>query len=111
MRIEPTEETQEIAGYRCRKFNVYYSGNPDDKPNHAIYATDEINIRGFTGLTPYEGIEGVLLNFELQIYQIPVKMIATQVVEEKIDEEEFNIPSDYKQVNKQTMLRIIEVLK
>jgi len=111
MRIKPTDETQDIAGYRCRKFNVYSSGNPDEKPSHAIYSTDEINIRGFTDLTPYQGIKGVLLNFELQIYQIPVKMIATQVVEEKIDEKEFNIPSDYNQVNKQTMLRILEVLK
>jgi len=111
MRIEPTEETQKIAGYTCRKFNVYDSGQQQKQPTHAIYSTDKINIRGFTDLTPYQGIGGVLLNFELQIYQIPVKMIATRVVKKDIEEEEFNIPSEYKKVNKQTMLRIIEVLK
>jgi len=111
MRIEPTDETKDIAGYTCRKFNIYDSGKQQEQPTHAIYSTDEINIRGFTDLTPYQGIEGVLLNFELQIYQIPVKMIATRVVGQKIEEEEFSIPSEYKKVNKQTMLRIIEVLK
>jgi|GEM_PF-311208 len=111
IQIESTRETKSVAGYLCRKINVHYNNSTNNKHNHAIYATRDIHIEGFTELTPYQSVEGVLLEFQVEIYELPIKMVATRVVGTTLPEDAFTIPSGYKKVNKQTMKRIIELLK
>ena len=111
LKMEPTGDSIEIAGYNCRKIMVTYTNDHQREENFPIYVTRQIDIEGFTDSTPYQGIDGVLLEFQLEIYQMPVKMTATRVVSRKISSRDFKIPAGYKKVNKQTMQKIIRLLK
>jgi len=109
--IQPTDETKTIAGYNSRRYNIQYRDKEGTSKNFPVYATEGIQIKGFSDLTPFQRIDGVLMEFQLKIYDLPVKLTAIQVSSEDIPGEKFSIPSGYKQVNKQSMKKIIDLLK
>lgn len=109
--IQPTDETKTIAGFTSRRYNIQYRDKDGTNKNFPVYATEGIQIKGFTELTPFHTIDGVLMEFQLKIYDLPVKLTATRVSSEDIPGEKFSIPSGYKQVNKQSMKKIIDLLK
>lgn len=111
IKISRQDTMKNIAGYSCRKAEITYPTADNENVRFNIYYTDKINIKGFTDLTPFQEIDGVLLEFQLEIYQIPMRLVATKVQQKEISPEEFSIPSDYKRVNKKTMQEIIELLK
>jgi hypothetical protein len=110
--IKHTDSTKRIAGYRCKEAKITYPTNRlDHKKQFSIYHTDKINIKGFNKQTPFETIDGVLLEFQLLFYGIPMKFTAKKVKKAEIPDEEFEIPEDYKRINRKTMKEIIELLK
>lgn len=111
MRINHKEDTKRIAGYSCRKAKIVYPAGEKGTKHFNIYYTDQIDIKGFTRHTPFQPINGVLMEFQLELYQMPFRLIATKVEREKIPDGAFTIPQNYKTVNKKTMREIIEVLK
>lgn len=111
MRINHVEDTKWIAGYSCRKAKIAYPTGKKETKHFNIYYTDQIDIEGFTRHTPFQSINGVLMEFQLELYQMPFRLIATEVKRQKITDDAFTIPQDYKAVNKKTLQEIIEVLK
>jgi hypothetical protein len=51
------------------------------------------------------------MEFQLSIYDLPMKLKAKRVVSQEIPEDYFKIPSEYKKVNKESIKKIIELLK
>ncbi len=111
MEIERTSTMKEIAGCKCRKYIIHRKNTGQEDGPFAVYATQDIEIEGFTDLTPYQSIDGVLLKFKVQLYGLPVKLEATEVSGEEVSPKKFSVPSGYKRVNKQSMKKIIELLK
>lgn len=111
MEIERTPRMKEIAGCNCRKYIIHRKGGGHEDEPFAVYATQDIEIDGFTELTPYQSIDGVLLKFKVQLYGLPVKLVATKVSNEEVAPEKFTVPAGYKRVNKHSMKKIIELLK
>ena len=109
--IQPTGQTKTIAGCSSQRYNIQYRDKDGTTRKFPVYATHDIQIKGFTDLTPFQSIDGVLMEFQLEIYDLPVKLTATRVASDDIPEEKFHIPSGYKKVNKQSMKKIIELLK
>ena len=109
--IQRTDEIKTIAGCSSRRYNIYYPDQDGTKREFPVYATKDIQIKGFTDLTPFHDIDGVLMEFQLQIYELPVKFTAIKVTSEEIPGEKFRIPAGYKQVNKQSMKKIMDLLK
>jgi GLPGLI family protein len=111
IRVEKLDETKRIAGYLCRKARVTHPHSENPGADFNIYYTDQIDIAGFTQQTPFRGLEGVLMEFQIEMYHIPMKLIATEIKTKQISEEIFSIPPGYKAVNKKTMKEIMELLK
>ncbi len=111
MQINHVEETKMIAGYPCRKAKVAYPSGDKGTKHFNIYYTNQIDIKGFTRYTPFQSIKGVLMEFQLELYQMPFRLIAIKVEKEKIPDDAFTVPHNYKAVNKKTLREIIEVLK
>jgi len=109
--INKVNDTKKIAGYTCHKAEIAYLTDEDKKMHYNIFYTDHIDIEGFTRHTPFESIKGVLMEFQIELYQMPFRFIATKVKEKEIPEKEFIIPQGYKPVNKKTLHEIIEILK
>lgn len=100
-----TDEVKEIAGYKCKKATISFKDN--SKPSFSLYYTNDIHIENATWCTPYDSIEGVLMEYQIKINGIEMKLTASQVTKEDFEEEEFMVPKDYVSISKEEMDKIM----
>ncbi|MEA2105647.1 MAG: hypothetical protein U9P82_02845 [Bacteroidota bacterium] len=109
MKITLQDEVKEICGFHAQKAKVTV---PDiNIEPFFIYYTNEISINNVNSQTPFKSIEGVLLEFQVKFYDLDMKLTATKVQEAEISSEHFKVPDGYQNINKRTMIEIIELLK
>lgn len=100
--IAETNETKEIAGYKCKRAIVSYD-NKDHEP-YDIYYTDDISIENVNWGGPFSSIKGVLLEYQLERYGIEMRFTAKTVSQSKIDKSTFKHNTDeYKLISKSEM--------
>ena len=101
MKLVPTNETKEIAGYKCKKVKVTFpEKNFED---FDIYYTNEIKIDKPNWNNPFYQIDGVLMEYQIVMFGIRTKIVADSVAFIKVDDSEFEVPVDYKEVTKEAM--------
>ncbi|MFC2151667.1 hypothetical protein ACFLSE_03995 [Bacteroidota bacterium] len=109
MRIEELDTIVEICGFKSKKAKVTI---PDSNIEpFFIYYTNDIIINNVNAQTPFKSIKGVLLEFQLKLYDMPMKLTAKKVQAAEVASEDFKIPEGYDSINKKTMIEIIELLK
>lgn len=109
MKIEVQDTTLEVCGFKSKKAKITI---PDTNAEpFYIYYTDDIIINNVNAQTPFKSIDGVLLEFKLKLYDMPMKLTAKKIQEAEISSEDFEIPKGYESINKKTMIEIIELLK
>lgn len=109
MKIELQDTIVEICGFKSKKAKITI---PDSavEPFY-IYYTDDIIINNVNAQTPFKSINGVLLEFQIKLYDMPMRLTARKIQEAEISTEDFKIPKGYDSINKNTMVEIIELLK
>ena len=110
VKVQYTDTTKEIAGFSCKKTIISFYDDGAETEIEVFY-TDQIDIKGFNNNTPFETIDGVLLEFKLNVYDIPMKFKASSVKNTRVSGKAFKIPEGYKQINRKTMREIINILK
>lgn len=109
MKIELQDTTTEICGFKSQKAKIII---PDsDVEPFFIYYTNDIIINNVNAQTPFRSIDGVLLEFPIKLYDMPMKLTATKVQEAEVSSDDFKIPKGYVSINKKTMIEIMELLK
>ncbi|HAF30002.1 MAG TPA: hypothetical protein DCG75_13255 [Bacteroidales bacterium] len=109
MKIEVQDTSLEVCGFKSKKARITI---PDSNVEpFYIYYTDDIIINNVNAQTPFKSIDGVLLEFKLKLYDMPMKLTARKIQEAEISSEDFEIPKGYESINKKTMIEIIELLK
>jgi hypothetical protein len=109
MIIEPQDTTKILSGFKCEKAKIII---PDSEIEpYFIYYTNDITINNVNAQTPYKSIDGVLLEFRLKLYDMPMKLTSRKIVETEVSSDDFEIPEGYISINKKTMIEIIELLK
>ena len=106
LKIELTNETKVIAGYKCKKASVSYDAL--NKPGFDIYFTNEISIKNPNWYSIYKDIEGVIMEYEITQYNIEMKFTATAVNKIEIDSKSLEPPKDYREVSKEEINSIFE---
>jgi hypothetical protein len=107
--IIPTGNTKEICGIICAEARVKTSDPTfTDFP---IYYTERLQIPNVNTHTPFVEVEGVLLEFQIKLYDVQMKFTANAINETKIPKSEFQIPQEYKPINRETMEEIMSLLK
>jgi len=104
-KIDFVDETKLIAGYTCKKAVVTWEGKTFD-----VYYTDEIKIEDPNWNNPYSEIDGVLMEYQIDMFGIRTQITAKSVEEKDIETETFDIPADYKKVSKKEMEDVINNL-
>ncbi len=108
MKIEFTDETKEIAGFKCKKVNIII---PDSEiENFSVYYTDKINLENANLFNPFKEIPGVLLEFQYEMFDITTSLTATRVEQIEITDETFDLPVGFKNVSKEEMEEVINNL-
>lgn len=109
VKLVPSKETKVIAGYVCKKVTVV----PEDKTIQPfdVYYTDEVNIEDPNFTNPYHDIKGVLMEYQLKKFGLEMKFVAKSVKNVSVDDNCFQIPSDYKKVTHKEMKMIFDDLQ
>ncbi len=100
--IEYTGETREIAGYLCKKAIIKSDGLNDME----LFYTDKIKSKSQLGSDLNE-INGFPMQYVIDQGGIKMKMTAEHVSVEKISDDLFIIPADYKVITKQEMMQMM----
>ncbi len=109
MKIEPQEDVKEICGFTSKKAKIILPDN-NIEPFY-IYYTNDIIINNVNAQTPFKSIEGVLLEFQVKFYDLNMKLTANKIQEAEISPDHFKVPDGYQNINRKTMVEIIELLK
>jgi hypothetical protein len=106
--IEFVNETKIIAGLLCKKAIISYK-NPNQTPLE-VYYTEQIRIKNPNKSTPFNQINGVLIQFNIQMSNIEMHLLATRYHNENISDELFKIPKEYRKVSREKMAGVLTKL-
>ncbi|MBL4656597.1 MAG: hypothetical protein JKX73_01255 [Flavobacteriales bacterium] len=109
MKIHFVDSTKVIAEYECKMAIVTFKDNI--KEEFSIFYTDDIALHNSNWCTPFHEIKGVLLEYQVRKYNYEMRLTATTVKPEQIDEQFFVIPEDYEEIDQNGMDKIFEGFK
>ena len=108
MKLKFTDDTKKILGYNCKK--VIVTCQDSETPTFEIYYTNEIRIKNSTFNTPFRNIDGVLMEFNIKMRKIPMKLTISKVKSDEISDDIFEIPPSYVKVEKKRIQNILDSL-
>lgn len=107
--IDSLNQECNFLGFKCFRVQGYYVDTPDSR--FEIIYTNDISIDNPNQNTPFEGIEGVMLAFNLRLSKVNMFLKAREVRKSRISGKAFTIPDDYKRVDLQTMTDLLYLLQ
>lgn len=108
VKLVPTQEVDTIAGFVCQKTVAYFLN--DSLPYVNLYTTKDIKVKDNNWWNKYEGVEGVLMGYEINMYGKRMCLRAKEVVFENQPKEKFDMPQGYDPVDIPVMDSIIHEL-
>ncbi|MBO7432309.1 MAG: hypothetical protein J6U13_01005 [Salinivirgaceae bacterium] len=93
------DQTKDILGFDCQHALVTLP----DSTNFDIYYTSDIKVGNPTVNTPLDKIPGMLLEFNLEMNGIPMRLEAIEFHNEKIPDSAFEIPEGFEKVDRAQM--------
>ena len=76
-----------------------------------IYYTKDIKIHNPNKKNPFYQINGVLMDFQVNLYNMDMRFIAKKVIKAEVPDSIFRIPGEYKKINRKTVDKIICMLE
>jgi hypothetical protein len=103
LKVEVTNETKEIAGYECKKAIL-----KDETSNISfeVYFTDKINSYAQMS-SEWKDLKGCPMEFTVEQGGMKFQMVAKSVSAEPVAVDMFKIPSDYKIVTQEEMMKML----
>ena len=101
-------EKKILAGITCKKAVVTFTDKtitPFD-----LYYTDSIKLKSPNISTPLHQIEGVLMQFNIRISNVEMRLTATKYKQDNVSENIFTVPDEYKKVKKEKLVVVINKL-
>jgi len=106
MVISATDSTKEIAGYLCKHALVTFT-NDSSKSFDVFYSTD-IGIDEPNWCTPFHEINGVLMEAQVNKFNIDMHMVAKEVVAEEYADDEFIVTQEFEPITVAEMADIFQ---
>lgn len=93
--FEHTEETKTMAGFLCKKSIATYQTD-STKRSFDVWYTEEIQLKNCNWFTPYNEINGMLMDYEFEQYGLRMHIIAQSFEQKKINDAEFEVDNKFK---------------
>ena len=102
------KETKEIAGYQCKKATIEVNSvDFNGLSTFTVYYTEQLGNIGINYSDPlFNQINGVMLEYEIKARGLLMKFSATKVNPQKIPEDAFTIPGDYKEMTQDELKKL-----
>lgn len=101
LKIEETDETKEIIGFKCHKAKVTKISDPT--VTFDVWYTKELGMKDCNALTPYAQLEGVLVDYRIKKMGMEMHFSAKSYKNAEIPDNTFEIPASMKIVSKKEM--------
>ena len=95
-KIVESKETKIIAGYKCKKVIVEYTLDGKKEQMTCFYTDALPQINTGTDNLALNEIKGFLMEYNITQSGIQMKIVAKEIKAQKIDDQLFSIPADYK---------------
>lgn len=99
--LKETGKTKMIANYECKEAIVTIQN--DSLETYTLYFTDKIRLNKPNWFTQFTGIEGVLMEYQVERYNLCTHFRAIEVLPQEIEDEVFDIPEDYTEISEEEM--------
>lgn len=86
-----TEEVVHIAGQNVRKVDLFFEGETDAK---TIYVSDDFEVVDPNWATIYGAIQGMLMEYEIEHYDILMHLKAAEIRYKEINDSDFQVDED-----------------
>lgn len=106
MTITLTDQTKVIAGFECNHALVTFSS--DTSRNFDLYYTNDIAIQDPNWCTPFHEIKGVLMEAQVNKFNIDMHMVAKSVTRQEFPEDEFKVTQKYQPITVEEMADIFQ---
>jgi hypothetical protein len=107
MKIKETSETKYIAGLLCRKAVIYL---PSTQKSFDIYYTADIGLSNPNSTNPYYKINGVLMEFELNLLYLKMRFSAEKFQTLAETSGEPDLPKNIRMISRDQMTEILNKL-
>lgn len=101
MTIIKTDQTDSIAGFNCQKALGVF--DDPSRPEVTIYYTRDIELEDPNWCTPYKGLDGVLMHYEIEQFGMRMRLEAKSVNRAEIESSTFKPDSTYSKVSPEAL--------
>ncbi len=108
IKITTTTETKIIAGFKCKKATIGFTNG--NRPPFTVYYSDEVKIKNPNKSTPFNELDGVLMQFNISISNIDMQLTASKYKQVPVSKDIFEIPKEYKRVSRDKLSGVIAKL-
>jgi GLPGLI family protein len=97
IKIQETDETKEIAGYKCKKAIVLFNDKDGQEQSFDVYYTPEIEAQqaNWTNKS-FSNIKGFPLEYSMKQQNLYMRLTAKSIKKEKVGKSLLQIPAEYK---------------
>lgn len=99
--IEYTQETKKISNYNCKKAIITIDNESND--TFTVFYTNKIEIENPNWSSQFMGIDGVMLEYQYEKYDICMRFEAQNITFKKIEDREFDIDENYESISEVEM--------
>jgi len=103
-------DTKSIAGVLCKRALVSVDDAIEPYSFDCWY-TNQIKITNPNWCTPFKSIDGVLMQYRLERFNILMEFTANNISMEKVPQETFTVPEKYQQISTEEMKESLDELK
>jgi hypothetical protein len=103
--LQFTDVNKNLIGFNANSVEILEEGQT--QPYNILFTKDIGTINPNVN-NPFSKIEGVLLQFELQLNQLRMLLEASDVKNKEINEESFLVPEVYKEVSRENMCLLLD---
>lgn len=92
--VKITDDTKEIAGYKCKKAIITFKNSQDKEGSMDIWFTNELEASNSEKYA-WKGIDGYMMEFSVDQRGMAMKFTCTEVKKEAVSDDLFKIPEGY----------------
>lgn len=107
IKIKKTFNTKTILGYKCKEAIVEIE-KENDFDRFTVYYTDSIKINNPNWWNQFNELNGTLMEYQYERYDICMHLKAKKIKFKKIDDDEFDLGDDYVAVDQERMDKEME---
>lgn len=109
-KITPGNASKMIAGYECKNAIVEVKDDTTDY-QFELWYTEDLGGENFNWCSPFSPINGVLMEYQIERFNVTMKFSAKKVELTELADDEFIVPDNYSEITYQQMRENIEQLK